>query len=94
MWFGTLRAPGLDALFFDHHSHEVVAHVEAANGDAHGERCILGTIATPVTPAEPPVACGRFEAVLVASSERAPAAQIAIQIATSSLGPRAPPTHA
>lgn len=89
---GTLGAPSLDALLFDHHGHEVASHVEAAPGDAHGERCVLGTLATPVTPADSPVACGRFEAVLVPTSERAPALPIPSRDARSALGPRAPPT--
>lgn len=92
---GTLGSPTLDALVFDHHHHhDAAVHIEAAETDAHGERCVLGTMATPVTPADPPVACGRFEAVLVPASLRAPDAPITTRLATSALGPRAPPVRA
>lgn len=91
---GTLGSPTLDALVFDHHHHDAAAHVEAADSDAHGERCMLGTMATPVTPADPPVACGRFEAILLPASERAPTAPASTRVASSPLGPRAPPARA
>ncbi len=91
---GTLGSPNLDALFFDHHHHDAASHIEAAESDAHGERCVLGTIATPVTPADPPVACGRFEAVRCTASQRAPDAPTTSRLASSVLGPRAPPARA
>lgn len=91
---GTLGSPTADALVFDHHHHDAAAHVEAAEPDAHGERCVLGTLATPVTPADSPVACGRFEAILVPASQRAPAAPVTTPVASSVLGPRAPPARA
>ena len=91
---GTLGSPTLDALVFDHHHHDAAAHIEAAETDAHSERCVLGTMATPVTPADSPVACGRFEAVLVATSQQAPAVPVTSPLASSVLGPRAPPAHA
>jgi hypothetical protein len=91
---GTLGSPSLDALFFDHHHHDAVAHIEAADTDAHSERCVLGTLATPVTPADPPIACGRFEAVLVPAGERAPSTPVTTRVASSVLGPRAPPARA
>jgi hypothetical protein len=91
---GTLGAPTLDALVFDHHHHDAAAHVEAAETGAHGERCVLGTVATPVTPADSHVACGRFEAVLLPASARAPDGPPTTRIVTSALGPRAPPARA
>lgn len=91
---GTLGSPSLDAIFFDHHHHDAAAHVETADADAHGERCVLGTMATPVTPADSPVVCGRFEAVLQVASGRAPDAPITTRSASSVLGPRAPPARA
>jgi hypothetical protein len=91
---GTLGSPALDALVFDHHHHHAAAHIEAAETDTHGERCVLGTMATPVTPADPPVVCGRFEAVFVPASMRAPNGPIPTRLATSALGPRAPPARA
>lgn len=91
---GTLGSPSLDALFFDHHHHETAAHVEAPETDAHGERCVLGTVATPVTPADSPVVCSRFEALLVAASQRAPHAPVTTSGDSSVLGPRAPPARA
>jgi len=91
---GTLGSPSLDALFFDHHHHEAAAHVEAAETDAHSERCVLDTMATPVTPADPPVVCGRVEAVLVVASQRAPHAPVTTSSGSSVLGPRAPPARA
>lgn len=91
---GTVGSPSLDALVFDHHHHDPTAHVEVAETDAHGERCVLGTMATPVTPGDSPVACGRFEAVLVATSQLAPEAPITSPLASSVLGPRAPPARA
>ena len=91
---GTLGSPSLDALVFDHHHHDAATHIEAAETDAHSERCVLGTLATPVTPADSPVACGRFEAVLLPLSARAPEAPVASRVASSGLGPRAPPARA
>ncbi len=91
---GPVGTPILDGLLFHREAAAQVPHIEAADSDCHGERCVLGAHAIPALLTVPAVAPAAVP-ILRAANDPPPAqSHTPARRCDPATAPRAPPHSA